>query len=309
MGLTYPVGGEIILSFVDMSQTVGKPFKIGLGERGLGGKRERECAHMNVSETLPSVGDIPACIHGVPPSLTYLLFAFDLLFLPVNEQLWSVCLGLPSACDRFFLIACLPDGLQTCQASPHNFISQCLVLSPYIAYWFCFSDWILTYIEWFGWAVLAWGFSWGCSQNVGQCCSHPRLDWDWKIFSQDGSFMQLANWGRLLVGRLSSVLRRPLHKATWVSSGRSGWVTRRAKQKQTYLLLSSVRSHTASFHWFCWWPTPALKQQKGTGQGRECQEARVSSTHRASCNHQVLSSLFRCYVDTGIIIQWIKSPM
>ena len=40
MGLTYAVGREIILSFVGMSQTVGRPFKRGLGERGLGGKRE-----------------------------------------------------------------------------------------------------------------------------------------------------------------------------------------------------------------------------------------------------------------------------
>ena len=51
MGLTYPVGGEIILSFVDMSQTVGKPFKIGLGEIGLGGKRERVCPHERERDT------------------------------------------------------------------------------------------------------------------------------------------------------------------------------------------------------------------------------------------------------------------
>lgn len=107
---------EIILSFVGMSQTVGRPFKRGLGERGLGGKRERVCPREHERDTSicrrhPYLNPWSSILLAL---LTYLLFAFDLLFLPVNEQLWSVCLGFRSACDCFFLIAWLPDGLQTC---------------------------------------------------------------------------------------------------------------------------------------------------------------------------------------------------
>lgn len=64
---------------------------------------------------------------------------------------------------------------------------------------------------WFSWVNLAQVLLQGCSQGVGQGCSHPQLDWSWRICFQAyshgcGQEALVAHWLSLPVGQLECLL-------------------------------------------------------------------------------------------------------